>query len=68
MVPGFKVEGVNNFLSNDYIRRNMSVSNKSSLSMINVIGKVRLNPISNRLGYDFSNNIAKTDRPKVLRN
>ena len=35
--------------------------------MINVVGKVRLQSISQRFSYNLINNITKTNRPEVLR-
>ena len=58
---------MDDFLGNDNVGRNMPILDESSLGMINVVGKVRLQSISQRFSYNLINNITKTNRSEVLR-
>jgi hypothetical protein len=62
------VKGVNDFLSDDDVGGYVPVLNESSLGIVNKIGKVRFEMINKRFSNNFVNDIAQTDRPKVLRN
>jgi hypothetical protein len=62
------VKGVNDFLSDDDVGGDVPVLNKISLGIVNKIGKVQFEMTSKRFSNNFVNDIAQTDRPKVLRN
>lgn len=59
MLPGFKGERVNNFLSDDNIRRNVPVLYESCLGVINIIRQVRFQSISKRFRNKLINDIHK---------
>jgi hypothetical protein len=67
LVPSLKTKRMNNLLSNDNIRGDVPILNKGGLGIVNVIRKQRLQSISKRLSNNLVNNVAKTNRPKVLR-
>jgi hypothetical protein len=52
ILPRFKIEGVNNFLSDEYIGGDMPSSNKSGLRIANKVSEMVLDSI----GYKFRNN------------
>jgi hypothetical protein len=64
--PGFKSEGMNNFLSENNVGRDVPPCYKSRLSLRDIIREMRLNSISKRFGNKFVNNIAEANWPKVL--
>ena len=46
--PTLEMERMNNFLGDNNIGRNMPIRDKSSLGVVNVVGKMRLKPIRKR--------------------
>jgi hypothetical protein len=68
IIPTFQVKRMNHLLSNDDIRGDVSICNESRLRLTNIVGKVIFDPISQRLGYYFINNITEANRPVILWN
>ena len=44
-LPRFKIEGMDNLLGDNNISRNITASNKSRLTLMDAVGKVRFNSI-----------------------
>ena len=67
LFPRFKVKGVDDFLSYDNVRSNVSSLNKSSLTRVDDTWKVMFDSISERFGNYFIAYIAKAYRAKIFR-
>ena len=67
LVPSLKAKIMNNLLGNNNVGGDVPILNKGNLGIINVIREQRLQSISERFSYNLVNNIAKTNRSKILR-